>query len=196
MEPYLALICIFGGNFAIRGWAFCQGQIMSIAQNTALFSLLGTTYGGNGQTTFGLPDLRGRAPIGMGQGPGLPNYVLGQMAGTTSTTLLIPNMPAHTHIADSSGLAAVPSASTANGTTNIPAIDLVPAQVPPAGSGPSAITMNAYGKQDNTTTLAPGKVTGSVVIGMTGGTQPFSIQNPYVAMNYLIATEGIFPSRS
>lgn len=196
MEPYLALICIFGGNFNIRGWAFCQGGILSIAQNTALFSLLGTTYGGDGQTTFALPDLRGRAPIGIGQGPGLPNYALGQVGGTIATTLLINNMPAHTHIADSSGLSALPSASTANGITNIPATDLVPAQVPPVGSGPSAITVNAYNKQDGTTTLAPGKISGSVTNSITGGSQPFSIQNPYLAVNYLIATEGIFPSRS
>ncbi|WP_119080659.1 phage tail protein [Chitinophaga alhagiae] len=196
MEPYLALICIFGGNFAIRGWAFCQGQLLSIAQNSALFSLLGTTYGGDGQTTFALPDLRGRAPIGIGQGPGLPNYVLGQMAGTTTTTLLITNMPAHNHIADPSGLSVTPSASTANGSTNIPAADLVPAQVPVIGSGPNAVTVRAYGKQDNTTTLAPGKTSGTIGISMAGGSQPFNIQDPYLAMNYLIATAGIFPPRS
>lgn len=196
MEPYLALVCIFGGNFAIRGWAFCQGQLISIAQNTALFSLLGTTYGGNGQTTFALPDLRGRAPIGIGQGPGLSNYVLGQIGGTESATLLTTNMPTHNHIADSSGLSMIPSASTADGITNIPAADMVPAQVPVIGSGPNAITVKAYTKQDDSTTLAPGKISGSVAIGMAGGNQPFSIQNPYLAMNYLIATEGIFPSRS
>lgn len=196
MEPYLALICIFGGNFEIRGWAFCQGQLLPISQNTALFSLLGTTYGGNGQTTFSLPDLRGRAPIGIGQGPGLSNYVQGQSGGHESTTLLITNMPQHTHTADVSGLTVAPSASTANGTTNIPAAGLVPAQVPVIGSGPSSITMMAYGAQDNSTTLAPAKVSGNVTIGPAGGNQPFSIQNPYIAMNYLIALQGIFPGRN
>lgn len=196
MEPYLALVWIFGGNFSIRGWAFCQGQLVSIAQNSALFSLLGTVYGGDGQTTFALPDLRGRAPIGTGNGPGLSQYVLGQRGGTESTTLLITNMPTHTHIADASGLSVAPSASTANGTTNIPAAGLVPAQLPPIGSGPNSVTMNAYGAQDNSTTLAASKVSGNVAIGPAGATMPFSIQNPYIAMNYLIATEGIFPSRS
>src|SRR5689334_24076195 len=98
-EPFLAEIVLFAGNFAPRGWAFCWGQILSIAQNTALFSLLGTTYGGNGQTTFALPNLASRFPIGAGQGPGLSNYTLGQLAGTESTTLTINNMPAHNHAA-------------------------------------------------------------------------------------------------
>src|SRR6478672_10112699 len=96
-EPFLAEIIMFAGNFAPRGWAFCQGQILSIAQNTALFSLLGTTYGGNGQTTFALPDLRGRVPVGTGQGPGLSNYDLGQVSGSESVTLTVSQMPAHNH---------------------------------------------------------------------------------------------------
>ena len=93
MEAFLASITLFAGNFAPRGWAFCLGQILPIAQNQAVFALIGTTYGGNGQTTFALPDLRGRAPIGAGQGPGLPNISLGEMAGTPQTTLLVNNMP-------------------------------------------------------------------------------------------------------
>src|SRR3954468_23228168 len=96
-EPFLGEIRMFGGNFAPRGWAFCNGQILSIAQNTALFSLLGTTYGGNGQTTFGLPDLRGRVAVSAGQGPGLSNYSLGELAGSESVTLTSANMPAHNH---------------------------------------------------------------------------------------------------
>jgi len=196
MEEYLASIFIFGGNFAIRGTATCQGQILSISQNTALFSLLGVTYGGNGQTTFALPDLRGRTPIGYGQGPGLSSYVLGQTGGTENTTLLTINMPAHSHTADASGLTVAPSASTANGTTNTPGTGLVPAQVPVIGSGPTAITVRAYGTQDHTTTLGATKVNGDVGIGLTGGNQPFSIMNPYLAVNYLICTEGIFPSRN
>src|SRR5690349_13883210 len=96
-EPFIGEIIMFAGNFAPRGWAFCQGQILSIAQNTALFSILGTTYGGNGQTTFALPDFRGRVPVGQGQGPGLSSYVLGEVSGTESTTLLTTNMPVHNH---------------------------------------------------------------------------------------------------
>src|SRR3982750_2476369 len=111
-EPFLAEIIMFGGNFAPRGWAFCSGQILSIAQNTALFALLGTTYGGNGQTTFALPDLRGRAPIGTGQGPGLTNILLGELSGTQSVTLTSQQMPAHNHSVNASATVA----NTANPT--------------------------------------------------------------------------------
>ena len=97
-QPFIAEIRMFAGNFAPRGWAFCQGQIMSIAQNTALFSLLGTTYGGNGQTTFGLPDLRGRVPVGTGQGPGLGAINLGEIAGESAHTLISTEMPQHNHL--------------------------------------------------------------------------------------------------
>src|SRR5436853_7748499 len=96
-EPFIAEIVMFAGNFAPRGWAFCQGQILAIAQNTALFSLLGTTYGGNGQTTFALPDLRGRVPNSAGQGPGLQNFDLGEVGGVETVTLQVTEMPAHTH---------------------------------------------------------------------------------------------------
>src|SRR5213595_2698421 len=95
--PYIAAILLFAGNFAPRGWAFCQGQILSIAQNTALFSLLGTTYGGNGQTTFALPDFRNNMPIFWGQGPGLSDYVIGEMSGIPNVTLLTTEMPSHSH---------------------------------------------------------------------------------------------------
>src|ERR1041385_1895796 len=101
--PFLGAICMFGFNFAPRGWAFCNGQILSIAQNTALFSLLGTTYGGNGQTTFALPDLRGRVPVGTGQGPGLPSIQLGEVSGEPTHTLIITEIPAHNHQAQAQG---------------------------------------------------------------------------------------------
>ncbi|MBO9731577.1 MAG: phage tail protein [Chitinophaga sp.] len=195
MEPYLAMIIAFGGNFTINGWAMCWGQIMSIAQNSALFALLGTIYGGDGVQTFALPDLRGRAPIGWGQAPGLSNYEIGQKAGTENTTLLITNMPAHTHVADISKLTSTPSASTAAGTTTTPGSTLVPAMLPTIGSGPSGNPINGYAAQDGTATLSPNQVGGSITIGPTGGTQPFSIQNPYLAITYLIALNGIFPSR-
>src|SRR5690606_28605047 len=97
MEPFIGMIFIFAGNFEIRDYAFCNGQLLSIAQNTALFSILGTTYGGNGQTTFALPDLRGRTPIHFGQGPGLSNISLGQIGGVESLTLTTSQMPAHVH---------------------------------------------------------------------------------------------------
>src|SRR5215210_3177126 len=106
MEGYIAEIRLFAGNFAPRGWAFCQGQILSIASNTALFSLLGTTFGGNGQTTFALPDFRGRSPFGFGQGPGLANMNLGELAGSTSVTLTTDTIPQHNHVASSANLLA------------------------------------------------------------------------------------------
>jgi len=197
MEPYLASLLLFGGNFAIRGFQMCYGQIISIAQNSALFSLLGTTYGGNGQTTFALPDLRGRAPIGTGNAPGLGNYDLGQLAGTTSTTLTINNMPAHTHVATSTIAAAV-AANTTPGTTNASGSGVGLAAPPNIGVGPNAQQIKIYAAPDsaNTTPLGGVTTTGGVTIGVSGGTQPFSIQNPYLAMTWLIATEGIFPSRN
>src|SRR5262245_24305688 len=96
-DPYLGCIFMFAGNFAPNGYAYCNGQLLAISQNTALFSLLGTTYGGDGRTTFALPDLRGRAPIGFGQGPGLPNYDLGSVVGSPSVTLTTSQLPAHSH---------------------------------------------------------------------------------------------------
>jgi microcystin-dependent protein len=170
--PYIAAILLFAGNFAPRGWAFCQGQILSIAQNTALFSLLGTTYGGNGQTTFALPDLRGRVPIHPGAGPGLPNYTLGEMAGSPSTTLLITNLPAHNHTL---------TAFSEAGDTAAPAGALL------ANTG-------ALDKEYKTTGSAV--TMGPTAIGVTGGSQPFNIMQPYLALNYIIALEGIFPSRN
>lgn len=195
MDDFLAIIKLFAGNFAIRGWAFCQGQIMAISSNTALFSLLGTTYGGNGQTTFALPDLRGRAPIGTGQGPGLQNYILGQVGGSENITLTINNMPAHTHTVNTSALTVTPPASTAAGTSNTPGPSLVPAALPTIGGGPSAVTVKGYASQDNTTSLAPAPVTGNITVNPSGGSQPFDIRTPYLAINYIIALEGIYPSR-
>lgn len=194
-QPFLAMLMMFAGNFAPRGWSFCGGQLMAISQNTALFSLLGTTFGGNGQTTFALPDLRGRFPLGTGQGAGLPYINLGEMSGTPTTTLNITNMPGHNHAAAPT-LTVAQSASTAAGTTNVPGSGLVPAVLPTIGGGPSGTTIKGYAPQDNTATLASSTVSGGVTIGITGGSQPFSIMNPYLGMNYCIALQGIFPSRN
>ncbi|HEU4554078.1 MAG TPA: tail fiber protein [Chitinophaga sp.] len=197
MDPYLASLLLFGGNFAIRGFQMCYGQLLSISQNSALFSLLGTVYGGNGQTTFALPDLRGRAPIGTGNAPGLGNYDLGQLAGTISTTLTINNMPAHNHIATSTIAAAV-AVNTTAGTTATPGSGVGLAAPPNIGVGPNAQPVKIYAAPDaaNTTPLGGVTTTGGVSISVAGGSQPFSIQNPYLAMTWLIATEGIFPSRN
>lgn len=177
MEGYLAQIIMFAGNFAPQAWAFCAGQILAISQNTALFSLLGTTYGGNGQTTFALPDFRGRVPIGTGQGPGLSNFTLGEQAGTPTTTLLITNMPAHNHTATTSV-----GVTSANTTSEEPAGNILASQAD-----------NFYG--------APASANGSLggvttTIGLSGGNQPFNIMQPYLAMNFIICLEGIYPSRN
>ena len=177
-EPFIAEIVMFAGNFAPRGWAFCQGQILSIAQNTALFSLLGTTYGGNGQTTFALPDLRGRTPIGVGQGPGLPNVSLGEVSGSPTHTLLITEMPAHNHLI---------RANANNANDSLPANAYLAAAVIPTDSNKS---VSAYNSATDNTTMNPGTV------APTGGSQPFSIMQPYLGINYIIALQGIFPSRN
>lgn len=174
-EPFIGEVIMFAGNFAPRGWAFCAGQLLSIAQNTALFSILGTTYGGNGQTTFALPDLRGRVPVGTGQGPGLTSITLGEMSGTETVTLLTTQMPAHTHTATGSIKA---STAAANDTL-------------PTGNYPS--DGGAYQSASDTNMNASGL---NITVGISGNSQPVPIRNPYLGMNYIIAIEGIFPSRN
>jgi microcystin-dependent protein len=177
MEGYLAQIIMFAGNFAPQSWAFCYGQILSIAQNTALFALLGTTYGGNGQTTFALPDFRGRVPVGTGQGPGLANVNLGEIAGLPNTTLLITNMPAHNHTATTSV-----AVSSANTTSEEAAGHILANQA-----------QNFYAPA----TSANGSLGGvSTTVGISGSNQPFSIMQPYIGMNFVICLQGIFPSRN
>lgn len=180
-DPLLGSIIIFAGNFAPRGYAFCSGQILSIAQNTALFSLLGTTYGGNGQTTFALPDLRGRAPIGQGQGPGLANISLGEVAGVESTTILTTQMPAHTHVADLKL-----RARNASGNSQTPVGSVLAREA----AGVTA----TYSTDDADTDMKTGAMTGT--IAPSGGSQPLAIRNPYLGVSYIIAIEGIFPSRN
>lgn len=166
--PFIAQISMFGGNFAPRNWAFCSGQILSIAQNTALFSLLGTTYGGNGTTTFALPDLRGRVPIHPGQGPGLSNYSLGQQAGQENVTLITTQIPAHNH-----------SLNANNGASN----DTIP-------NGAFLSEGAIY------TTNAANAPMNAASIGPTGGNQPHTNIQPYLCVNFIIAQFGIFPSRN
>ena len=173
-DPFIGAIFLFAGNFAPRGFALCNGQIMSIAQNTALFSILGTTYGGNGQTTFGLPDLRGRAAVSAGQGPGLPNYDLGQVSGNNQVTLTIGQMPAHNHLV----------AGNTNGDT--PAVN----NTFVANDTRASPVYNNYAAASDGSKLNPQS------ISITGGSQPVDISNPTLAINYIIAINGIFPSRN
>ena len=179
-DAILGCIYMFAGNFAPRGYALCQGQLVSIAQNTALFSILGTTYGGDGITTFALPDLRGRAPVGQGQGPGLNGVQLGEVGGAQTATLLTNNMPAHTH--------------TATVTINC-AADGRPGSDSPSGAVlDSTAGTNIYAAAPDGTKMAAGMAT--AVIGIAGSSQPFAIQSPYTGISFIIATEGIFPSRN
>ena len=178
-NAYIGAIMIFAGNFAPRGWALCNGQVLSIAQNTALFSILGTTYGGNGQTTFALPDLRGRVAVSQGQGPGLTNYVLGEVTGTENVSLLITEMPAHNH-------AATTAINVSARADQEAIVDAVLGQV----TGTNLFAA----RPDGTSLMNPGMVT--VTVGVAGGSQPHNNIQPLLAINYIICTEGLFPSRN
>lgn len=191
IEPFIGEICLFPYNFCPRGYAETNGQLLPIAQNTALFSLLGTTYGGNGQTTFALPDLRGRAPIGFGQGPGLSVIDLGEMLGTENMTLLSSNLPSHTHTATTTlSLSSQLKASMNNGVTDTPAGAVLAryARTNIYGTGPATTNM------DGTAIEATG--TAATTVNPTGNSQPFSLRNPALGLRFCIALEGIFPSRN
>lgn len=169
--PYIGEVRLTGFAFAPSGWALCNGQLLSIASNTALFQVIGTTYGGNGVSTFALPDLRGRTPLGVGEGLGLTNRAAGEAGGTETHTLSAAELPAHTHLLRANG---------GNGITDkpdgsLPARD--PAAVPryaPAASADANLAANA--------------------VSNAGGSQPHNNMQPYVVVNYIIALQGMFPS--
>jgi microcystin-dependent protein len=179
MEGTIAEIRMFAATFNPRTWLYCNGQIMSIAQNTAMFSLLGTTFGGNGQTTFAIPDLRSRVPVGTGSGPGLTNYQLGQTAGTETNTITAANIPAHTHVITGSAKML---------TTTAPANALTPGGNYFANDG-SPKYKNAGGGG----TMKPATV--ALSLGTSGGTPVNNIM-PYTGISYIICQFGIFPSRN
>jgi len=170
MDPFIGQIQAFGFNFAPRGWAVCNGQLLPISQNQALFSLLGTTYGGNGTTNFALPNLQGRSIVHSGQGPGLSDIQLGQMWGSETVTLLPTNMPAHNHPVS---VAVNTASGEESASTNYIASHALAFSEAPAGSA----------------------VLKGVTSTPAGGGQPFSIRNPYLGINVCIALQGIFPSR-
>jgi microcystin-dependent protein len=165
-EPFIAEIRLFAGNFAPQGWALCDGSILPINQNQALFSLLGTTYGGNGTTNFALPDLRGRAPIHVGQGPGLSPYTLGETSGEETVTLNTNQIPAHQHLQ--------PATNAEEGTNR-------PGNAVPARGG-------VYAGTSDGSALAPSSP--------AGGSQPHDNRSPYLVVTFIIALQGIFPSRN
>nr|WP_313791253.1 tail fiber protein [Lacinutrix neustonica] len=179
---------MFGGNFAPRGWAFCDGQLLPISSNSALFSILGTTYGGDGRTTFALPDLRGRVPLGPRTGAGLSTYREGQRSGEERHVLNVTEMPNHNHIA--SGEVKVNSADATKAVASTGSSIATPGA--PAGRGIS----QTYGFNDATPDVALNAASNSVTIGNNGGNQAHNNMQPYLAVNYIIALQGVFPSRS
>jgi microcystin-dependent protein len=170
-SPFIGEIRMFGGNFAPAGWVFCNGQLMPIAENDALFTLIGTTYGGDGQETFGIPNLQSRVPIHAGTGSDGVTYTLGEMAGTEAVTLTTNQMPAHPHaLLANSGAATDPN----------PQNDVMAEQ----------LAVSAYQSQAPTAPLAPAS------IGSAGGNQPHANLQPYLAISYIMSLFGIFPSQN
>lgn len=182
MDVFLGEIRLMAFAFPPKGWALCDGQLLPINQNAALFSLLGTRYGGNGQTTFGLPDLRGRVASSMGAGPGLSNYVVGQTAGSETVTLTLANLPAHTH-----QVYATTAPASAGTAGSQPSSNATLAVASLTANG-ATVPVNRYAATPNTTMA-------STVLEATGGSQPHSNVQPFLVMSYCIATTGIFPSR-
>jgi microcystin-dependent protein len=169
-NPFVAEIRILGCNFAPRGWSFCNGQLLPISQNTALFSLLGTIYGGNGQSNFGLPNMQGNAPMQPGQGPGLSLYDLGQTGGTANVTLIQSEMPSHSH--------GVVGATIDTADSNVPTNNNI--------GKASTQVFNTVGTQ------VPMNVS---TISIVGGNQPHNNMMPYLVMNFCIAMQGVYPPR-
>lgn len=173
-QPYIGQIIAVGFNFAPVGWMLCQGQTLSIADNSVLFTLIGTTYGGDGVNTFALPNLCGRVPINQGQGQGLSPYVIGQLAGTENVTLTTNQLGSHTHSL---------MASSQPGSSNTPGNTVALAQ-----NGQTAVNM--YSADAPNTTLSSGS------ISAVGNSNPHENRQPFLAINYIIAVEGIFPSQN
>lgn len=174
-QPFVAEIKIFAGNFAPRGWALCDGQLLSLSQNTALYSIIGTTYGGDGRTTMGLPDLKGRAPMHPGRGPGLSARTLGQKTGVETVTVAATQMASHTH-----NMQAVPASQFTPGGDSLT----------PVGNNLSAPqTGNAFVGATNLTAMAANAV------AATGGNQAHNNLQPFLTMYFIIALVGLYPSR-
>lgn len=187
MEEYIGIIKIFAGNFAPRGWAFCNGALLSVAQNSALFAILGTSYGGNGQTTFGLPDLRSRVPVGggYGPGPGLTTYVLGEATGTESNSILLSNLPAHNH-------PTTINVSKANASVSAATVGSSLAAPGDYAGGRTFSPVLGYNTVSPDTALNPATAASATV----GSNIPVNNIQPVLGISYIICLEGIFPSRN
>lgn len=194
-DPYIGSILYFAGNFAINGYASCQGQLLAISQNTALFSILGTTYGGNGVSTFALPDLQGRVPVGQGQLAGGSTYVLGEVAGTENVTLTVGQLPQHGHPFTATGTLEAPNIKA---TLQIPEANARLGRPTDGATTPAAVPRIYIPASDNTpangVVLKGVNVSGNT--GLVGNSLPVSILQPYLTLFPLIALQGTFPSRS
>jgi microcystin-dependent protein len=180
MEGYLGEVRMFGGNFNPRGWMFCQGQQLAISNYDALYALLGTTYGGDGQTTFNLPNLASRVALHPGQGPGLPVYTLGQVAGTENNTITPANIAGHSH--------------TVTGTAGIMVSSEDGRLISPVNNYPAVNGDNIYSSTNNTT-MVPATLNLQVPAAGNGGSSLSNLK-PYLCVNFIICVEGIFPSRN
>src|SRR5579862_4241613 len=176
MDPFLAEIRMFPFNFAPKGWAFCDGQLMAISQNTALFSLLGTTYGGDGKSNFALPNLQGQAPMFFGQGPGLSLHDIGETAGSTAITLLQSEIPSHSHTL---------FADATTGTSTSPSSNML---------GEAAINPRQPRQMYDTSAANAQMLAGNLL--QAGGSQPHNNLQPYLTLNFCIALQGVFPARN
>jgi microcystin-dependent protein len=184
-DAFLGEVKLFAGNFAPRGWAFCDGQVMQITQNTALFSLLGSTYGGDGRTTFALPDLRGRVVVGPRRGNGLSNFIAGQQGGSQTNTLNTSQLPSHSHTASG-----VIRASSAKATTKDPTGNYFASAIQVSGRDINEVSSYAPTKNVDMNADAI-----NVTVGTTGSGVEFNNLQPFLAINYIICLNGIFPSR-
>jgi microcystin-dependent protein len=219
---FLASIILFGGSFAPRGWTYCQGQVMPITQNTALFALLGNTYGGDGRSTFGIPDLRGRVPLGTGRGNGLTEFQLGRQVGKDNLVLITQNMPTHNHPATFTGTGGGVATTDVQVAVNVPVSTQLGDSAAPtancylaetvagggrtdlpekiyrsstAGIGANPVNLGGVTATATVTGGSSGITGGTVTVDNTGGDTPISLIQPSLAMNYILCVDGIFPSR-
>ena len=202
MEGTIGEIRMFGGNFAPRTWALCQGQLINISDNVALYTILGVTFGGNGVTTFALPGLSSRVAVGTGQGAGLTNYVLGEAIGTETVTLLSSQIPAHTHTPTFT----IDTVTTPSATVTLFGVDTAGGDATPVGEmlGSDGNTSCYAAATGTTVQMDASAVTitsfsgpfPTVAVGVSGGSMPHENLQPYTAVNYVICVEGIFPSRN
>ncbi|WP_299256107.1 phage tail protein [uncultured Aquimarina sp.] len=197
MEFYLSQIIYWACNFAPRSWAFCAGALLPISSNTALFSLIGTAFGGDGRTTFGLPDLRGRTPVGMGHGPGLSNYNMGQGGGTEVVTLNMLQIPSHNHILDTSQLNVNIGIQANSGQADTHAPSNGASLAAPYDPNNLAEVLGFNSTAPDVTLLGgTGAITGSGTVTNTGGSQFHENRSPFLTLNPCICMQGLFPSRS